>query len=238
MGKTKKPKYMTEYEHELTLTAARYAIGRSTISSQSLAKDMAKYAYNRMTEDQSIFFATDIKKQINEKLSMMPFNFSMSFDVNTSNTDYLPLDKFVEWMDDNNIEHSHDLNIWESIEYKGNNRFEATQRDVPSEYSSTSFDDLLVWNHLAKLMDYRTHKFAIIINNEGNKELVEYFEDYFKASYKKLSYVKEKIAISDYVANPYVIPCTIKSDNSNIVKDNLTEKEVKEWKINHLEIEK
>lgn len=233
--KAKKVKYMTEYEQDLTWMAMRYAVGRSTVACQNIAKDIAKNSYGKFPVDTQIYQAIDLKKQVEERLSIMPFNFHVSFDVSRSYIDYQPLDRFIEWMDDNNIEHPIDLNIWQEIEYKGNNQYEAIQQNVPNEYSTNSFDDLLVWNHLAKLLDYRMHKFCIILNNDNEEELIEYFEDYFKSSYKKLEYVKEKIAVRDYVSNPYIILPTIKTlpNNNNIVKDNLNNGEVERWCKEH-----
>lgn len=226
---------MSEYEQDLTWMAIRYAIGRATVSCQNIAKDIAKNAYGKFLVDAQIHQAVDIKVTIAEKLYMMPFNFIMSYNISRYSTDYMPLDKFIEWMDDNNIEQPFNLNIWQEIEYKGNNQYSALQREKPTEYSTNSFDDLLVWNHLAKLLDYRMHKFCIIMNDNNEQELVEYFEDYFKSSYKKLSYTKEKIAIKDYVSNPYIILPTIKTlpNNNNIIKDNLTNRKVEIWCKEH-----
>lgn len=216
---------MSSYEKDLVFMAMRYAVGRSTISCTQIAKDMAKNLYNKMSTSDQIFFAIDIRKRIEDALHFMPFSFCMSFDIDRNSSDYEPLDRFIEWMDANNIDTSEDLRLWEEIVYLGEGKYNATQtKCVEDKYATNAFNDLLVWNRLAKFLDYRTHKFCIIKNDKGEEELVEYFVDYTKSFNKiTLAYSKIKISVCDYMKNPYVV-YTISEEN--IVKDNLTDKEV------------
>ena len=46
----KSPKYMSEYEHDLTWMAMRYAIGRHTIAAHSICCDRGKNVYGRLSQ--------------------------------------------------------------------------------------------------------------------------------------------------------------------------------------------
>lgn len=223
---------ITSYEKDLTYMAMRYAVCRSTISCTQLAKDMAKHLFTKMSTGESIMFALDIKKQIEEKLRFMPFSFSVNFAIDRGSSDYAPLDKFIEWMDDNNIDTSEDLRLWEEIIYVGKGKYTAYQVDHLSDrYVTESFDNLIVWNRLAKLMDFRCHKFCIIRNEKNEEEMVEYFEDYERTSSKILSYKKIKVPVIEYAKNPYVLSDIIKEDN--ILEEVLSDNEVKEYCKEH-----
>lgn len=219
---------MSSYEKDLVFMAMRYAVGRSTISCVQIAKDMAKNLYNKMSVSDQIFFSIDIRKRIEDALHFMPFSFCMSFNIDRNSSDYEPLDKFIEWMDDHNIDTSEDLRLWDEIRYLGEGKYEATQTNcVEDKYATNAFDDLLVWNRLAKFLDYRTHKFCIIKNDNDEEELVEYFVDYAKMSNKiLLTYSKMKIGVYEYMKNPYIVYPILEE---KIVKDNLTDEEVRKF---------
>lgn len=215
------PIMMSSYEKDLTYMAMRYAVGRSTISCVQLAKEMAKKVYGRLNDKDAKRFAIDIKRQIEYKLALMPFSFSIDFNVFRDSIDYEPLDRFIEWMDDNNIESPEDLRLWKEIMYLGETRYEAIQaNNYEDRYVTTSFNDLIIWNHLAKLLNKDCHKWCVVIDeNFASKKPVEYFETYIPTSSSYLSYKKIKVSVEEYVKNPYVlVPLT----EDCIIKDNLT----------------
>lgn len=223
---------MSSYEKDLTYMAMRYAVGRSTISCTQLAKDMAKNLFTKMSTADAIMFALDIKRQIEEKLRFMPFSFSVSFVIDRGSSDYAPLDKFIEWMDDNGIDTSEDLRLWEEIIYLGKGKYTAYQVDHLSDrYVTESFDDLIVWNRLAKLMDPRCHKFCIIRNKKNEEKMIEYFEDYERKSSKILSYKKIKVPAIEYAKNPYVLPDVITEDN--ILIEEMSDEDVRKYCKEH-----
>jgi len=216
--KVSKNKFMSEYEYDLMWMAIRYAIGRNTISSGQLIKEVAINAYSRMTPEDQILEAIDIRREIASKLMIYPFNFRMLSSIGTDETDYLPLEKFIRWMDDNNITQPEDLNIWQTIIYKGENQYESIQRDVPAEYSTSDYNNLVPWAMLANFLDYRQHKFAK--DKEG--KVVEYFEAYQRISYKSYAYKKIKISVEAFHSNPYTV-----IDLKDV--DDITLKEAIKW---------
>ena len=207
----KSPKYMSEYEHDLTWMAMRYAIGRHTIAAHSICCDMGKNVYGRLSQRDCELLSSDIRREIAMKLGCYPFNFVMNYDIPTNSDDYRPLSRLIEWMMDNNIETPEDLTIWDEIRYKGkdfsgNSVYEATQIDGPKHYETSDFLDMLEWENLSDLLDVKNHKFCIVLQ-EGKMEfnIVEYFETYVRESYKTLSFKKVKVPVAEYSKNPYVL---------------------------------
>lgn len=225
----KSPKYMSEYEHDLTWMAMRYAIGRHTIAAHSICCDMGKNVYGRLSQRDCEFLSSDIRREIAMKLGCYPFNFVMNYDIPTNSDDYRPLSRLIEWMMDNNIETPEDLTIWDEIRYKGkdfsgNSVYEATQIDGPKHYETSDFLDMLEWENLSDLLDVKNHKFCIVLY-EGKMEfnIVEYFETYVRESYKTLSFKKVKVPVAEYSENPYVLP-TI--DPHTIIEADLTKEQI------------
>lgn len=217
MPKKKTNKYMSEYEYDLTWMAIRYAVSRKTIASGQLIKNAAIHVYGRMTPESQVNEAIDIRKQIESILNIYPFSFHI-WNVSTSSKDYLPLEKFIEWMDDNNIDQPEGLNIWENINYNGNGNYDATQRDVPNEYVTSDYNNLVSWALLANFLDYRMHKFTK--DKEG--KVVEYFEAYQRISYKNFTYKKIKISVEEFHSNPYSF-----RELKNV--NDIAKKEAKKW---------
>jgi hypothetical protein len=57
-------KPLSDFERLLMGFSIRYAIGRSSIASQSLPADILKHFYDRMTEDQRIAEAKDVEREV------------------------------------------------------------------------------------------------------------------------------------------------------------------------------
>lgn len=214
---------MSEYERDLTYMAMRYAIGRSTISCVHLSKEIAKQVYNRMTDIDKVSLAIDIRRQMEEHLNMMPFSFSMSFNIPRNSSDYEPFDKFIEWMEEDNIESPEDLRLWKEIRYLGETQYEAIRaNNYEDRYVTNSFNDLINWNHLAKLLDIHCHKYCIVVDENYGYKPIEYFETYILSSISHLSYKKVKVSVEEYMKNPYVL---VPISEDGIIKDNLTQLE-------------
>lgn len=221
--KNSKSKYMSEYEHDLTWMATRYAIGRHTIAAHCICCEMAKNIYGRLSEDKCKFQAKDIRKEIASHLQFYPFNFTMAWNVSTDSQEYKPMARFIEWMDDNNIVTPEDLTIWKEIVYKGINleghpEYIATQVDGNPHYCTSDFIDMLEWENLSNLLDTDSHKFCLV-NNDGKLQFVEYFDTYSRVSYKTLEFEKIKVPVESYRTNAHVQTRLIED---NIIKDNMT----------------
>ena len=228
-GSNKSLKYMSEYEHDLTWMAMRYAVGRHTIASHSICCDMVKNVYGRLSQSDCEFLSFDIRREIAMKLGCYPFNFVMNYDIPTNSDDYRPLSRLIEWIMDNNIETSEDLTIWDEIRYKGkdfsgNPVYEATQVNGPEHYETSDFLDMLEWENLSDLLDVKNHKFCIVVHEDKMEfSIVEYFETYRRESYKNLAFKKVKVPVLEYYKNPYVLP-TI--DPNSIIEADLTKEQI------------
>ncbi len=227
--KQQKPKLMSEYEHDLTWMAYRYAIGRHTIAANSMALEMAKNVYGRISRSRSEFMAMDINKEIESHLRYYPFGFSIDYMIPSESEMYKPLDLFIEFMTKYNIKQSADLLPYNGIccSYKnGEIVYILSMRNtLDSAYETSNWDDLLVWDRLSKLLDIKSHKWCVIKHDDGTEELVEYFESYIKTSYKEIEYKKVKMPVNKYIENPYVC--------SHICEDAIVEDELTDRKIKH-----
>ena len=214
---------MSEYEHDLTWMAARYAIGRHTIAAHAICNEMVKNVYGRLSKDSCKFESCDIRKEIANSLQFYPFNFTMGWYVNANSKEYKPMARFIEWMIDNNISNSSDLALWKRISYngvdeEGNPKYEAIQVSGESNYETTDFIDLLEWENLSNLLDVDCHKFCLAKIND-KYEFIEYFDTYTANLYNGFEFEKIKVPVESYHNNPYGLPrliedMIIKSDMS------------------------
>lgn len=231
--KIAKKKLMNAYEKDLTFMAMEYAIDRSSISCSNIPIDMIQNVYERMRPNVQITFSGHIHKRIASILSRTKkeFRFEMSDIIDEHGVDfgieYRPFDKFLEWLEDNNIVYEEDLNLWKTIIYQGNGKYTALQYDKPREYTHIEFDKLLYWNRLAKVLNYFNHKFCIVYDGEGER-LVEYIDDWTRKSYKTIEFCPVKVDVNELVENPHIIPIV-----TCIVKDNLNCMEVYDWCESH-----
>ena len=89
------------FEEMLMWTSYRYCIGRHTYVT-SLAGEIAQHYYNRLSDERMEFTATDIRKEISDKLQWLPFNFKIHrmYDSDPFN----PLDALLTFIQKNNID--------------------------------------------------------------------------------------------------------------------------------------
>lgn len=219
---------MSSYEYDLTWMAMRYAIGRNTISCCTMAKDMPSHIYDRLTDNQKKDFVHVIRVQLIEQLSFYPFNFVFYNRVGDPyNRISDPMQKFLNFLDINNINTAQQLSEYKSITYKCNkDEYEVVKRNVPT-YESTDWMNLVYWAHFANLLDIDSHKFAVIEDKEGNKKPVEYFEGYERVSNNSIRFQKIKIPVEEFVKNAHFV-YNLES-YGKVLKDNLSINEAKKY---------
>lgn len=175
-----KKKQISEYEYDNIWMSCRYCIGRHTIASHCHANDIAKYEFDRLTDEQK----QDISNLINDEIyNQLHIHNYISFEnrCNIPKDNFRPLDIFYTALNECNIRNMYDLrNIYEIVaDYNVKENkwvFETVQlqNDMHKTYRSmTDFSDLEVWQCLANLLDVSQHKTC---KNKKNNEEITYYE--------------------------------------------------------------
>lgn len=208
--KQQKLEPLSSYEETLIWMSYRYAIGRHTIASHSHAEDIVRYSYERMKLDpeRCEFAARDINQCIYDQMKFSFFTIA-GFSLNT--TDINPLDVFFEFINQENIISYAELKKYkEVVAYKDENDMWNFSRILfPDEKQGSyvprmSFEDLMVWQRLAKMLKLNEYK-KVHTLYEGKEEVYECIENYIIDTSKvNLFYKKEYVPVSSYVENPTV----------------------------------
>lgn len=236
MPKQKKSKLMSSYEQDLTWMAYRYAIGRHTIAASSICKEMAKNVYLRLTRSRSEFIAQDIQKEIADHLRFYPFSFTMSYDIPADDNRFVPIDRFIEFLMSNGYASDEELQNFSRIECNWDREsdtftYVTEEKKDKTGYLTHDWEDLMEWSNLAKLLNFKCHKYCIAKDPSTDEEvMIEYFESYRRKSYKTLEFEKIKVPCQQFSDNAYI--CT-RIEESFIVKDDLDGKEVLEFAREH-----
>ena len=159
---------MSKYEEDLMWMAYRYAIGRHTISTYMMAKD--------------------IREQIADVLRFNSFSFNIDYSIKNAN--FKPLELFIEFI---NKTDNDELDSIKSVKVYNNlatNEIIYSVNHNDSKYDETkildhhnTISDLIPWMNLANAFDTNSHKF---INIDGKD--IEYIESYTRladGTYKK-----------------------------------------------------
>lgn len=237
MAKQKKQKLMSSYEQDLTWMAYRYAIGRHTIATSSMCKEMAKNVYLRLTRSRSEFMAQDIQEEIADHLRFYPFSFTMNYNIPTDDVRFAPIDRFIEFLMSKGYASDEELQNFSRIECNWDRESDTfsyvteDRKDKSGYYTTHDWEDLMEWSNLAKLLNFKCHKYCIAKNPEnGEYVMIEYFETYRRKSYKTLEFEKIKVPCQQYSDNAYI--CS-RIEESYITKDNLEGKEVLKFASEH-----
>ena len=169
------------FEEMLMWTSYRYCIGRHTYVT-SLAGEMAQHYYNRFSDERMEFTATDIRREIYDKLQWLPFNFNINrmYDSDSFN----PLDVLLTFIQKNNIDTIDELYKYSSIEYDAHNgeyMCEIKKPTIKSYFSSSDIEDLIPWENLAACFDKKNHK-IVTTEYEGKTETHRCFKSWKKVS--------------------------------------------------------
>lgn len=229
---------MSDYERDLTWMAYRYAIGRHTIHAHDMCCQMVRHIYGRVTRERSIFMAQDIQQEIAMYLRMMPVKFSVE---TNSNSPVLSLDSFIEYLDSKGykgeielqniksvtsiVDEENKLQYYDETFYK-----EGECKKDLFPIKSMYIRDLMCWNNLAKLLDYRLHLYCLCKRSESSELiLTEYFESYMSKQSVGFEYEKVKVPVESFHKNPYL---DTRIEESAIIKSGLSEDEMMEYRDN------
>ena len=210
-----KSNLLSSFEETCMWMSWRYAIGRNSISSVTHAHDIAMNTFWRQTIDKKTFNAFDIAREIDNQLIYL-FNFYV--DHPNLNENYHPLEKFFEFLKQENIHCLDELNNYKSIRYdiEGNFKFikypyvdayhsnpegyeqeEYYDNPNPRHFSTIDIDDLIPWQMLAAAFDVKK---LLVVQTEynGKKEDIICFRSYEK-NYARTT--KKDLQGNDYEIN-------------------------------------
>ena len=179
--KSTEREYCSLFEEMLMWTSYRYCIGRHTYVT-SLAGEIAQHYYNRLSDERMEFTATDIRKEISDKLQWLPFNFKIHrmYDSDSFN----PLDVLLTFIQKNNIDTIDEFYKYANLEYDAHTdeyKFEIKTPTIKSYFSVSDIDDLIPWENLAACFDKKNHK-IVTTEYEGKTETHRCFKSWKKVS--------------------------------------------------------
>lgn len=108
---------MSDYETDSMYMAYRYAIGRHSIGAHSLAGEIGKNCYGRMSEDRSEFTAFDINRSIEDCLHFSNLGLQFGFPLTQYNTYKVSaIDAYCEFCQEYGINTVNDLKKYKTID--------------------------------------------------------------------------------------------------------------------------
>lgn len=197
MTKKKTSNRLSDFEETCMWMSWRYAIGRNSIASVMHAHDIAMNTFWRQTIDRKEFNAFDIAREIANQL-IYPFNFHIDYP--NVNENFHPLERFFEFLKNENIHNLDDLNNYKSVRYtmdgewkivkypyvdayhsnpEGDKQEGYYDNPNPHHISHMDIDDLIPWQMLASAFDVKRLLVAET-EFEGKKEDIICFKSYEK----------------------------------------------------------
>lgn len=177
MAKQTKTTPATEFERMLMWTSYRYCIGRHSYVT-TMANDIGTHFYNKLTEDERLHTAKDIRREVKEHLRFLPFNFNIDKDWADN---YNPISVLMQFFQRENITCLDDLADYCEVCYDAReDKFHTEKRSfrkLNSYISASDIEDLLVWDRLANLFDNRTHRKITLINGNEHIAFPEWARD-------------------------------------------------------------
>ena len=177
----KKKEKCSLFEEMLMWTSYRYCIGRQT-SVSSLAGEMAQHYYDKLTDERMEFTASDIRREIYDKLQWHPFNFKIHrmYDSDSFN----PLDVLLTFIQKHNIDTIDEFCNYANLEYDAHTdeyKFETKTPTIKSYFSASDIEDLIPWENLAACFDKKNHK-IVTTEYEGKTETYRCFKSWKRVS--------------------------------------------------------
>ena len=135
----KKSNLLSSFEENCMWMSWRYAIGRNSIGSVMHAHDIAINTFWRQTIERKEFNAFDIAREIDNQLRF-PFNFYIDYP--NVNENYHPLERFMEFLKNENIHKLDDLNNYKSVKYTRDGKFDIKMHPYVDAYHSNPEGEL------------------------------------------------------------------------------------------------
>lgn len=177
MAKQTKATPATEFEKMLMWTSYRYCIGRHSYVT-SMANDIGTHFYNKLTEEERLHTAKDIRREIKEQLRFLTFN----FDIDNDWSDLCnPISVLMQFFRRADITCMEELANYCEVCYDAReDKFHTEKRScrkLNSYISVSDIEDLLVWDRLANLFDSRTHRMITLIDGSEHIAFPEWARD-------------------------------------------------------------
>ena len=177
----------SDFEEMLMWTSYRYCIGRHTYV-VTMAGEIGRNYYNRLTNKQKEHAAADIRKMIADQLNFEPFNFKYEYIYDGK---IQPIADFVDILEKEGIDSVGDLLKCKSItcywDYEEKvKKHEVLRSDSVNRhyFSPMDIDDLIPWENLASFFDMKNH---VIVKGKNGEEY-----ECFKAYERKHELVEDK----------------------------------------------
>lgn len=177
-NKKQTPNYCSVDEEMMMWCSYRYAIGRKTYVS-TLANYIAEIYYNRLSPERKQFISKDIKKCIDQVLSLGQPCFRYDGNVSYDNRD--ALNDLITWLNENIKEEKDLVGVGEIIcHQKSYSNPEKEYTTIPARYNKTICDldisDLLCWYNLAQLFNIKDYKLVHYKKDNGEEGTIKAFE--------------------------------------------------------------
>lgn len=205
--RTKKPKYLSEYEENLIWMSYRYCIGRHTITAHHHAMDIAQHAYGKMSRERQEFMAYDIRREIAEHIRYGETSFTIIPAAQQNANWFRPLELFINGLKHFNIRTQGELSHVKWIHYTADHTYEIkyfdeSEQPTYSSYRSMDIDDLIIWEELANLFDYKSHKIATVKHPEtGEISKIEVFKSFILKDHYGYEYIPVWKEVSNNISS-------------------------------------
>lgn len=218
MAKENKFKPLSEFEYDCIWMSYRYCIGRHTITAHSHASDIAVNAYDRLNPDQREQTANDINMCIYDSMRFSFFKID-----NFDEKRHFPLDIFYQFINEEKISSYDELKKYDRVKavYDSVNEKWTFERKLADENSSghiisrMMFDDLGIWQILAKLLKNGCHKIAqvkqpqsIVTHNVEYYDIYEQdcnFKDYIYYKVYKRPVSNKVLSVNYHINEDYIL---------------------------------
>lgn len=221
----KKKEKCSLFEEMLMWTSYRYCIGRHTYVT-SLAGEMAQHYYNRLSDERMEFTAKDIRREIFDKMWLLPFNLQIHrmYDKDILN----PIEVVMEFIKRENINSIDDFAHYSKVVYDVHTdtfTFDKSEPTIKSYFSPSDIDELIPWEELAACFDKKNHK-LITFEYDGKTETYECFKTWVRKGipcedkagyYRRADFGWEErwISVDDYIKSGN----TFRYMNSDYIKE-------------------
>lgn len=167
---------------ELMWTSYRYCIGRHSYV-VSMASDIGRYFYDRLSDERKEFTAIDIRREIEESLKFYSFHFNIDWSIPES--EKRPMEMLLGYFN----EHGYDKDIDKITCYKdkdGKIEYEVSKVENSRYKREEDYEgyilDFLPWMDLASLFDKKNHRVLRCKGEDGKEEDIEVYESWINDS--------------------------------------------------------
>lgn len=155
---------ISTFEETLMWTSYRYCIGRHTYV-VTMANDIAKHYYDKLSHDRRQFTAIDIRRSIADCIKYTPVEIAIDYSI--PEDERLSLEYFFEFLQKYNVKTIDELLKYDRVkvyrEHYGDTDYKfkvsiCETHDNKPYFSTMDIDDLIPWMNLASFFDVDHYK--------------------------------------------------------------------------------